>query len=162
MILDEQMSLFEEGEIIEQRKSILMCIHDNYFDRMVKGTKHYEYRFTFTKNKTRAYIYIPRVEKHIVGYIDLGRPSWEDVKKTCKIYTESDNGDYKDMESWLAGKEGCYVIPIENIFIYERPVTLAELLSLDPEFNAPQSFMYLHNKKNLLNLLENRQVRQNY
>jgi len=157
---DEQMSLFEEGEIIEQKESILMCIQNTYFDKIVKGTKHNEYRFNFTrkKTKTRAYLYIPREKKHIAGYIDLGKPSWKNIKKTCEIYTECDYGDYKVMENWLADKDGCYVIPIEKIFIYEIPVNLAELLSVDPNFNVPQSFMYLDDKKKLLSFLENRQA----
>jgi predicted transcriptional regulator len=157
----EQRSLFDEEEIIEHRKSILISIRNIYFDKMLKGTKHFEYRFTFTKKKTRAYIYIPDVKKHIAGYIDFGIPVWKNVKETCEIYTVHDNGDYEVMEKWLTNKDGCYLIPIEKTFVYERPITRTELLTLEPEFNAPQSFMYLDDKKRLLSLLENRQVIEN-
>lgn len=150
-----QMNLF--GNMEERRKSILISIQDVHFDKIVNETKHYEYRFTFGEEKTRAYIYIPRTRKHIEGYVDFGTPIWMGVKQTCELYEKCGDGYYKTMEDWLAKKKGCYVIPIEKVYIYEMPITLTELSS-EPEFVPPQSYINLDDRKNLLKLLENRKI----
>ena len=48
-----QLSLFES-----EPKCVLMSLREEYYDAMIDGRKHYEYRTRYLKEASDAYIYI--------------------------------------------------------------------------------------------------------
>ena len=43
--------------IEEEPKRVLMSLREEYYDAMLEGRKHYEYRTRYLKEESEAYIY---------------------------------------------------------------------------------------------------------
>ena len=52
-------------------KCVLMSLREEYYNAMIQGKKHYEYRTRYLKEPSDAYIYISKTKKSIVAKIRM-------------------------------------------------------------------------------------------
>ena len=145
-----QLSLFE-GE----QKCVLMSLREEYYNAMLDGRKHYEYRTRYLKEASNAYIYISKTKKSIVAKIKFGEPIIGDAQTIATIAEQEEPGSYNGMMDYLYNNIG-YAIPIEEITPIEE-VPLSELQQNFPNFVVPQSYYILDKKPELLSFLESRE-----
>lgn len=145
-----QLSLFE-GE----PKCVLMSLREEYYNAMLDGRKHYEYRTRYLKEASDAYIYISKTKKSIVAKIKFGEPIIGDAQTIATIAEQEEPGSYNGMMEYLYNNIG-YAIPIEEITPIEE-VPLSELQQNFPNFVVPQSYYILDKKPELLSFLESRE-----
>lgn len=151
-----QLTMDDFEYLKSNKQEIILSLQEEYFNKIITGKKKNEYRFNFVKNKTKAYIYLPKDKQCIIGSIDLGMPEWCSVEDAAKIYSKSGDGDYNVMLDWLKGRNGCYVIPIEGFKVYDIPIN-KEILKQCNDFIAPQTYTFLKNRPNLQKLLNEKE-----
>lgn len=154
----EQLSLFDNTKK-ENKKTILLSLREEYFKQMVDGSKKYEYRTRFLKEETLAYIYISKTLKKIVAKIEFGKPIIGDAKTIATIAEKEQPGCYQDMIDYMYNNIG-YAIPVKKIIPIEE-INLDEIKKAFPDFAAPQSYYILDNKPDLLEYLNNKEIRLN-
>ena len=141
--------------IEEEPKCVLMSLREEYYDVMLEGRKHYEYRTRYLKEASDAYIYISKTKKSIVAKIKFGEPIIGDAQTIATIAEQEEPGSYNGMMEYLYNNIG-YAIPIEEITPIEE-VPLSELQQNFPNFVVPQSYYILDKKPELLSFLESRE-----
>ena len=147
-----QLSLFrqEPNALVTDRINILLSLHDEYFQKMVEGSKKYEYRFTFPKSKTRAYIYVPKKIKEIRGYFELEKPISGSAEEISAIYSNCGDGSYETMFNYIGKKKVTYAMKVEHVVVFDTAIKYVTLKQAFPDFFAPQSYIILDNKPALL------------
>ena len=90
----EQISLFDLPEFSKNTNqvTILLSLQNEYFLKMISGTKKYEYRFAFPKANVKAFIYAPRKVKAVVGCVDFEFPIEGSATEISKLYSECGDG----------------------------------------------------------------------
>lgn len=144
----EQLSLFKKN-----KKTLLLSLREEYYNKMLDGTKKYEYRTRYPKEETEAYIYISKTKKQIVAKIDFGKPIIGSKEEIANLSEKEDPGSYKDMLEYIHDKG--YAIPVEKITKI-KPVSLEELKTKFKNFTPPQSYYILDKKEDLLEFLKRR------
>lgn len=145
-----QLSFFEKSATF-----VLMSLREEYYDAMLNGRKHYEYRTRYLKEKSEAYIYISKTKKSIVAKIKFGEPIIGDANTIATIAEQEESGCYQAMIEYLHNNVG-YAIPIEKITLMEE-VPLSELQQRFPKFVVPQSYYILDKKLELLSFLKSKE-----
>ena len=141
--------------IEEEPKCVLMSLREEYYDAMLEGRKHYEYRTRYLKEASDAYIYISKTKKSIVAKIKFGEPIIGDAQTIATIAEQEEPESYNGMMEYLYNNIG-YAIPIEEITPIEE-VPLSELQQNFPNFVVPQSYYILDKKPELLSFSESRE-----
>ena len=141
--------------IEEEPKCVLMSLREEYYDAMLEGRKHYEYRTRYLKEASDAYVYISKTKKSIGAKIKFGEPIIGDAQTIATIAEQEEPGSYNGMMEYLYNNIG-YAIPIEEITPIEE-VPLSELQQNFPNFVVPQSYYILDKKPELLSFLESRE-----
>lgn len=149
----------EQLSFLNDTKNILLSLREEYYNDMLSGKKHYEYRTRFLKEKTTAYIYISKTKKKIVAKIEFGIPIIGTATEIARIAENDEPGCFDDMISYFYNDIG-YAIPIEKIIPIEE-ISLEELKSLFSDFVVPQSYYILDKKKKLLEFLQSRKSIEN-
>lgn len=103
--------------IEEEPKRVLMSLREEYYDAMLEGRKHYEYRTRYLKEESEAYIYISKTKKSIVAKIKFGEPIIADANTIALIAEQEEPGSYNGMMEYLYNNIG-YAIPVEEINSY--------------------------------------------
>lgn len=142
--------------IEEEPKYVLMSLREEYYNAMLDGRKHYEYRTRYLKEASNAYIYISKTKKSIVAKIKFGEPIIGDAQTIATISEQEEPGSYNGMMDYLYNNIG-YAIPIEEITPIEE-VPLSELQQNFSDFAVPQSYYILNKKPELLSFLESRKI----
>ena len=141
--------------IEEEPKRVLMSLREKYYDAMLEGRKHYEYRTRYLKEESEAYIYLSKTKKSIVAKIKFGEPIIADANTIALIAEQEEPGSYNGMMEYLYNNIG-YAIPIKEI-IPIKEVSLSELQQQFPNFVVPQSYYILDKKPELLSFLDSRE-----
>ena len=134
--------------IEEEPKRVLMSLREEYYDAMLEGRKHYEYRTRYLKEESEAYIYISKTKKSIVAKIKFGEPIIADANTIALIAEQEEPGSYNGMMEYLYNNIG-YAIPVE--------VSLSKLQQQFSNFVVPQSYYLLDKKPELLSFLDSRE-----
>jgi predicted transcriptional regulator len=147
-----QNALFElESEVTSSdRVNILLSLHNKWFQKILDGTKKYEYRVAFPKSKVRAYIYVPEKIKSIKGYVDLERPITGSPEEISTIYANCGDGSYESMFNYIGKNKIAYAMKIEHVVAFEKVIPYTELKSRFPDFFAPRSYIILDKNPALL------------
>jgi len=128
---------------MEVSMRVLLSIKPKYADKILCGTKKYEFRKIIFRNEDiqEIVIYSSSPMKKIVGTCAIGsviegRPLllWEMFKEVSGLREE-------EFFSYFNGKEKGYAIEIQEINRFERPVDPWEF---DADFIPPQSFQYIN------------------
>lgn len=147
--MNNQLSFFDE-----KKKYVLLSLREEYYKKMLEGTKKYEYRTRYLKEETIAYIYISKTLKKIVAKIEFGEPIIGNAHQIASISEKENSGSYDDMLQYLYNDIG-YAIPVKKIIPIQE-ISLNELKELFSDFVPPQSYYILDKKPKLLNFLNNR------
>lgn len=150
----EQLSLFDTLPTKENSTTILLSLQNEYFDKMLEGTKHYEYRFAFPKTSVNAYIYAPKKIKSIIGYVELAKPIEGTAEEISKLYASCGDGDYDVMFDYIGNHKKTYAMKIKKVIKFEKDLPYKQLKSMFPDFYAPQSYIILDKTPDLLNYIK--------
>ena len=154
----EQMSLFDLPAFSENadQVTILLSLQNEYFLKMISGTKKYEYRFSFPKSNVKAFIYAPRKVKAIVGCVDFAFPIDGSPAEIAKLYSECGDGDYQVMYDYIGNRKKAYAMKVIKVTKFEKPLSYATIKSHFSDFCAPQSYIILDKNQKLLQFIHSK------
>lgn len=124
-------------------KALLLSIKPEYVDRILLGTKKYEYRKRLAKDSIdKIYIYSTSPVMKVVGTVKvLGRlersPSalWEETKTKAGISRAKYRRYFKNCDK-------AYAYQLGEVTVFDTPLDLCDFgVSV-----APQSFVYIEEK----------------
>jgi len=119
---------------------------------MKAGEKKYEYRRKFPKTKTTAFIYVTSPVKQIKALVEFGEPIVGPVDRISQIAEQQRTGLGKEIATYMSGLKEGFAIPVLKVREVS-PVDLEEMRELFPGFAAPQSYMILDNRQEILEFL---------
>ncbi|SEM94712.1 hypothetical protein [Lihuaxuella thermophila] len=153
---NEQLSLGIETKPHSSETFIVLSLKEKYFEQMLDGYKRYEYRRKFINRPVTAFIYLVSPVKSVTGIVKLGKPiigSAHEIAQICEN-EEPGTGAYEATLKYLEGLEKGFAIPVLSVEKID-PVSLQELRDRF-KFVAPQSYMIIDNKPELLTFLQSR------
>ena len=121
---------------------VLLSVRPIFANRILDGTKKYEYRKTiFSRTDVqKVIIYASSPVKKIVGEFQIAeiiRDKPESIWLKTRIFA----GVHRDFFfQYFTGKDNAYAINIKHSKKYEAPVNPWDIL---PDFTPPQSFKYI-------------------
>lgn len=146
--------IYQMSFVDENIKIVLMSIREEYYNKILDGSKKYEYRSRYLKEKSYAYVYISKTKKSVVAKITFGMPIIGNAKQIAKLAEKEEPGCYNEMIKYLYNNIG-YAIPIESINVIKE-IPLEEIKKFFPNFVVPQSYYILDKKPELLSFFEER------
>lgn len=162
----EQLTLFDYAEFnnsqatkktepcSESKTTILLSLQVEYFEKMLKKTKQYEYRFAFPKTKVKAYIYAPRSVKAVIGYVEFDEPIVGTAKEISTLYEECGDGEYGVMYDYIGKHKKTYAMKVLKAVNFTNVLSYKEIKLTFPDFYAPQSYLILDKNPALLKYIE--------
>lgn len=127
----------------------IMSFWPRIYDRILNQKKLIEYRRTFPKDCTHAYMYISKPVKAICAIIYFGKKytlsDWATEYASDEIVRKR-IADYSSKYRY-----GMEIISIQKI----KPITLEDLRINIPNFVAPQSYVLLENNEPLATYINN-------
>lgn len=149
------------GQDIEHKKRIIiLSLQPSPYNRIINGSKKFEYRRKFLYEPVSAFIYVSSPIKEIRGYIEFGQPIFDRVEEIGMIAEQEGLGGAEEINKYMYGLEKGFAIPILSIQEI-KPLTLEEL-KIEYNFTAPQSYINIDTipklKKVLLQRLEMKQL----
>ena len=154
----DQLSLFDLPEFTESANqvTILLSLQNEYFLKMISGTKKYEYRFAFPKSNVKAFIYAPRKVKAIVGCVDFEFPIEGSPTEISKLYSECGDGDYQVMFDYIGARKKAFAMKVRKVTKFDKPLSYATIKSRFSNFCAPQSYIILDKNQELLQFIRSK------
>lgn len=143
--------------IKESDTVILLSLQEEYFNAIKNGDKKFEYRRRFRKEPTKAFIYVSKTKKTVLGLIDFGNPIFQRAEHIAQIAEEEKKGSYDNIISYIGKGHNGYAIPIKNFYSISG-ITLDEIKEEIPEFFAPQSYLLLNPDMRLRGILEAQEI----
>ncbi|MHA1679426.1 MAG: hypothetical protein ACTSUE_00305 [Promethearchaeota archaeon] len=123
--------------------NVLLSIKPKYVNRIIDGTKKYEFRKAIFKQPDRVdriYIYSSSPVKKIVGSFAIERILEDNpVNLWSKCWDDSGIEETKFF-TYFEGKEKGFAIKIKDLDVFDVPVDPREIFD---NFHAPQSFRYM-------------------
>lgn len=120
---------------------VLMSIKPEYVEKILNGTKKYEYRKTKTKlDIDKIIIYSTNPVKKVVAEVEVKNiliDTPENIWNKTKEYSGTTKKFY---DAYFKNKKEAIAYELDEIKIYDNPKTLSEL-GIN---NAPQSYMYIN------------------
>lgn len=120
-----------------------MSIKPIYANRLIKGTKHFEFRrSSISLDLTHMIVYASSPIKKILGIVEVNRvnvaspaDTWQKTKQFAGI-------ERKDFQEYFSDRDVAYSIEIEPdaIILLQKEINPKDV---DPNFQVPQSFRYV-------------------
>jgi predicted transcriptional regulator len=137
----EQLSLLAGPRI---PSLILLSLQPQYMAQVRSGSKRYEYRRAYRKDRTVAFIYENQPVGAVTAAIDFREPIVAEPSEIGRLAEEVVPGSAKGIVEYLDGLPLGYAIPIER-WTDVAPMTRADLRRVHPAFAPPQSYVVLDN-----------------
>ena len=118
--------------------TILLSFESDWFFKLEKGEKKFEYRKHFPKGKTRVYFYVSRPVMAITGVADFS--DREDLSKWLEKFSDRPNEVQERIHEMLLDCR--YAVPCLSFQPTNR-ISLAQLRSDMPDFIVPRMYYYL-------------------
>ncbi|OUC52246.1 hypothetical protein B7939_02155 [Eggerthia catenaformis] len=120
--------------------SILLSINPEYVEKIMNGSKKFEYRKRECKRKIdRIVIYSTAPVKKIIGEAEVEKVLVDSLEKIWKITKDFSGIDKIFFDSYYHNKDYAVAYQLKNIIEYSSPRDLSEYgIS-----SAPQSFQYI-------------------
>ena len=134
------------------KKNIFLSFKPEYFRPILYGIKKYEYRKRFCKEPVTAYLYLSSPVQEVVGIIEFLNPMI--TKELLTIYGE-DKEILKRLYRCLDSGEN-YIIPIESLQLFEKPIPIQDLKKINPNFFVPQCYCNLEKQKDIFEYLKSK------
>ncbi len=121
---------------------VLLSIKPRYVDKILCGSKKYEFRKIIFKNEgiREIVIYSSSPMKKIVGTCAIGSVIEDRPMILWEMFNEVSGLCEEEFFSYFQGKEKGYAIEIEGIKKFDRPIDPREF---NEDFIPPQSFQYI-------------------
>ena len=133
--------------------NLLISIKEEYFRLIIEGKKKYEFRRKFVLESCNAFIYIPRPICEIQGYIKFSKPIVGTPEVINELALSQNLQEDSDVFEYLTGLAQGFAIPVSKVQTLLSPITL-RFLRKKFNFFAPQSYIILDNKPELLEYLK--------
>ncbi|MEN0666952.1 ASCH domain-containing protein [Caldifermentibacillus hisashii] len=126
---------------------VLLSIKPEYVQKIIKGTKKYEYRKRiFKKNVDSVVIYSTMPEGKIIGEFTIDEIIMNSPKEIWN-QTYLFSGISKDLFlEYFSGHDEGFAIKIKEFIKYKEPINPKQL---DKNFVAPQSYRYIDDETSL-------------
>lgn len=147
-------SLENEG-LIDKMPFMLMSLRETPHKNILSGKKTYEFRSRFTKGESLAFIYVSNTVREIQSVIYFG----EAIRGNAEALSvfDNDTNSFEGLDAYFHHGEGC-AIPVKGIWRL-NPIKLSTLKKHFDGFVVPQSYYWLDNKPELLNMLLEMEVK---
>lgn len=145
--------------LLKDDNIILLSLREQYFNSILNGTKLYEYRKVYKKEKSKAIIYISKTKKNIAGIIEFGKPIIDTSENISKLAQINGDSEYQSMIQYLGENKKGYAIPINKVYIFEESLPVDLIKEKGIKFIAPQSYSDLKNNKDLLNYISEKNIK---
>lgn len=126
---------------------VLMSIHEEYYDAIMKGTKQFEFRTRYPNKPTKILVYVSKTKKSICALLDCDRPLIGTAQQLHKWI----DAPLELAEYFGDNRTGC-AIPIQKRYLIPE-LSLADLKNNLAQFTAPQAYSYVQYDSPLLDLL---------
>lgn len=127
--------------------AIILSFQPQFFQSLLTGKKHFEYRSRLPKGQLRAYLYLSSPVQQLVGYLDLaeGLDLSELLKRDLPPETRRRLANHRDEGARFAS-------PIVAIGLFEEPISRQTARDIS-SFHPPQGFSYAKTYPELHQLL---------
>ncbi len=141
-------------------KMVLMSIMTKYSKKIFNGTKHWEFRKNLPKlddeDNLTVVVYSSKMDKAIVGEFTAGRILKCSFDELMHITgNENDLEALEWFKNYYKDKEECCAIEIINPKKYKNPINLDTIVFNNPNFKAPQNFIYINKNDTIDTLIKN-------
>ena len=121
--------------------NVLLSIKPQYVEKILNGTKKYEFRrILFKKPVRRIEIYSSSPVKKLVGFFVPGKIVEDSPANLWKHFQNDAGVTKKEFFAYFHKKEIGYAIEIAQVNIYQTPI---DPFSVVTNFIPPQSFVYI-------------------
>ena len=120
-------------------RTMLLSFKPRWYNKIMDGSKIFEYRRTFPNEEIMAYMYVSSPVKMIVGRIHLGKEQYKADKEVCER-----------IDDFLT--RHTYAMPVLS-FQMTKKIELETLRKFNPNFVCPQMYYYLDNCPELFDFI---------
>lgn len=118
-------------------RTMLLSFKPEWFNKIMDGSKIFEYRRTFPDEEIMAYMYVSTPMKQIIGKVHLGRRI--DIHTWREQY-QADARVCERIDDFLIRHR--YTMPVLS-YQMTKAIDLQTLRQFDPKFVCPQMYYYL-------------------
>ena len=118
-------------------RTMLLSFKPEWFNKIMDGSKIFEYRRTFPDEEIMAYMYVSTPMKQIVGKVHFGRRI--DIHTWREQY-QADARVCERIDDFLMRHR--YAMPVLS-YQMTKAIDLQTLRQFDPKFVCPQMYYYL-------------------
>ena len=147
-------------------KKILMSIKTKYVNKILDGSKKWEFRKSIPKlehsDTLDVVIYSSQEDKAIVGEFRAGRIARCSLEELMSITGYEDDPDAVSwFTAYYATRSLCSAIEVTSSIKYSSPISLLDIRGHLHDFRPPQSFMYITPGSDVDNLISERKIEDN-
>jgi predicted transcriptional regulator len=131
-------------------KHYMISLKEEFFDRILDGTKPFEFRRVFASSLDEPFIgviYVSSPVQAIKGIVCFDKPIRESTQELIELAKESGYPFTEGVREYFEGKNEGYALPVKNSRLFQQPISLRELQKIHPGFRPPQSFYCLENEQ---------------
>lgn len=133
-------------------KEIFLSFDPKYFRPILYGIKKYEYRRRFPKEEVKAYLYLSRRVKEVVGIIEFGMRI-----ELSQIINNYQGKAFERIKNQM--DEGVrFAIPIKSLKLFKKPIKINEIKDICNTFHVPISYLNIQNYPKIYEMLKEREV----
>ena len=134
----------QENSFVIYKRDILISIQPQYVEKILNGTKRYEFRkIAPDKSFVRDfYIYSSAPVQRVVARFPMTEVHVGSPEQVWGICSEFAGGSKEDFLEYFDGKEKAYAIEIKGLHKFDEPINP---FKQNKKFWPPQSYCYLKN-----------------
>jgi len=122
--------------------NVLLSIKPKYVDKIISGTKMFEFRRSiFKKQVENVYIYESAPHQRIIGLFPFQGFIYDTIDNLWLKCSTKGGVSKEEFYSYFHDLDFGYAIIINDLKILDAPINPFEKIS---QFTPPQSFQYLH------------------
>ena len=128
----------------------MISLKDEYFNRILDGTKLFEFRRIFAKNLEEPFlciIYISSPIKAVRGIVCFDKPIKRSIQDLLELAKETNYPFIESVKRYFKGKKEGYALQVKEVKDFKKPLSLTKLQEVYANFKPPQSFYCLDNKQ---------------
>ncbi len=147
------------SEVLNKNTNIVLSLREEYFSRILAGEKKFEYRKKFLNDSVTALIYVSKTKKEIAGIIEFDKSLVLSSEEIATKADEMGESVFSDMLAYFGERKIGYMIPVKKVYVFEQPISLETLRTIDERFFPPQSYCYLKEDSKLFQYLINSNIK---
>ena len=122
--------------------NVILSIKPKYVEKIINGSKKYEFRKQIFKNRKvrQVYIYASYPVRKIVGVFTVGEIIYDTPENLWEKLKEEAGMSEREFFEYFKNTEIGFAIEIKDLRIFEPPIDPTEAI---PNFTPPQSFCYV-------------------